>query len=192
MEGLNNIYTTIGASNHSLLNREENDYYATEPRAIDKLLSAYQIKHNVIWECACGEGNLSKRLEERGYKVFSSDLINRGYGEVKDFLKESSTPSQCILTNPPYKLATDFIKHALELVDNGGEVIMFLKTTFLEGKNHYNKIFKDNPPKYFLQSIDRINCARNNEFEKYKSSAISYGWFIWEKGYNDNTIIKWC
>jgi len=32
------IYTTLGASNHTEKEREENDYYATEPVAIDVLL----------------------------------------------------------------------------------------------------------------------------------------------------------
>ena len=33
------IYTTLGASNHTDKEREENDYYATDPIAIDKLLN---------------------------------------------------------------------------------------------------------------------------------------------------------
>lgn len=67
---------------------------------------------------------------------------------------------------------------------------MLLKTTFLEGKNR-KAFFKENPPKIIYVSSSRINCAKNGDFEKYKSSAISYSWFIWEKGFKGNTIIKW-
>ena len=31
-----------------------------------------------VWECACGEGHLSKELQKQGYQVYSSDLIDRG------------------------------------------------------------------------------------------------------------------
>ena len=84
-----------GASNHSEEERETNDYYATEPKAIDILLNEGKIKlSSTVLEPACGEGHLSKRLEECGYKVKSSDIINRGYGEVKDFfdIKEWNYP----------------------------------------------------------------------------------------------------
>lgn len=72
------IYTTLGASNHSEGEREENDYYATDPKAIDYLLEKAMLDKN-IWECACGAGHLSKRLIELGYSVKSTDLIDRGF-----------------------------------------------------------------------------------------------------------------
>lgn len=73
------IYATLGASNHTGKEREADDYYATDPVAIDLLLSEEKF-NNKIWEPACGEGHMSKRLEEYGYDVISSDLVNRGYG----------------------------------------------------------------------------------------------------------------
>lgn len=42
--------------------REIFDYYATDPIAVDYLLK-YETFDQNIWECACGEGNISKRLE---------------------------------------------------------------------------------------------------------------------------------
>ena len=78
------VFRQIGASNHSLTEREKDDYYATEPKAIDMLLTKERPAAK-IWECACGEGHLSKRLIEKGYTVYSSDKVDRGYGEVRDF-----------------------------------------------------------------------------------------------------------
>lgn len=60
------IYTTLGASNHSDKDRQQHDYYATEPRAMELLLAEEQFSP-VIWECACGEGHLSKVLEQHGF-----------------------------------------------------------------------------------------------------------------------------
>ena len=75
------IYSTLGASNHSDSERAENDYYATDPNAINYLLIDGKAELNhCVWEVACGEGHLSKRLSEFGYDVKSTDLIYRGFG----------------------------------------------------------------------------------------------------------------
>ena len=70
------VFRGLGASNHSEQEREANDYYATEPKAMELLLEVEQFSHN-IWECACVEKHLSKVLEDAGYNVRNSDLIER-------------------------------------------------------------------------------------------------------------------
>ena len=79
-------FVQMGASNHSILEREENDFYATEPSAIDDLLSVGTFSKN-IWECAVGQGHLAERLKEHGYTVKCTDLVDRGYPntEIVDF-----------------------------------------------------------------------------------------------------------
>ena len=100
----NSIYKTLGASNHTDKEREENDFYATQPIAIDKLYATGELTCKDIWECACGQGDLSKRLEDFGYNVTSTDLIDRGYGKGGvDFFKCNEVFNGDILTNPPYK-----------------------------------------------------------------------------------------
>ena len=109
------VYKNLGASNHTESDREKHDYYATDPKALDSLKNVFDIPNN-IWECACGEGHLSKKLKEYGIDVYSSDLIDRNYGTGGiDFLKEEKMPNgyENILTNPPYKYAADFVQHAL-------------------------------------------------------------------------------
>ena len=94
--------------------REENDFYATDPKAMYKLLEYEKFNQN-IWEPACGEGNLSEVLKEHGYNVYSTDLINRGYADEHfDFLKSNNQWFGDIITNPPFKYATEFIKKSLE------------------------------------------------------------------------------
>ena len=70
-----------------------------------------------------GAGNLSEVLEERGYNVISTDLVDRGYGSHGiDFLKTDGVYPMDILTNPPYKYADKFVSHALDILDEGSEV----------------------------------------------------------------------
>ena len=108
----NSIYKTLGASNHTDKERQREDYYATEPKAIDVLLTqGHGIFCPNIWEPACGEGHLSKALIKHGYSVKSTDLINRGYGEQFDFLSiENQKWDGDIITNPPYNKAQEFIE----------------------------------------------------------------------------------
>jgi len=43
----NSVYKTLGASNHTDKEREKDDYYATDPIAIDKLLTVERPNENV-------------------------------------------------------------------------------------------------------------------------------------------------
>ena len=187
------IYATLGASNHTGKEREADDYYATDPVAIDLLLSEEKF-NNKIWEPACGEGHMSKCLVKHGYIVKSTDLIDRGYGVGGvDFFKQNDIFDGDIITNPPYKFAKEFIEKALELVPEGNKVAMFLKIQFLEGKARRG-LFDKHPPKIVYVSSSRILCAKNGEFEKMKAgggSAVAYAWNIWEKGFNGITRLKW-
>lgn len=188
----NSIYTTLGASNHTDKERQQHDYYATEPKAMELLLAEEQFSP-VIWECACGEGHLSKVLEQHGFEVVSTDLIYRGFGDPEplDFLKESLEDFEGdIITNPPYKYALEFVEQALNSVQPGRKVAMFLKLQFLEGKSR-KQFFLHNPPKVVYVSSSRLICAMNGEFSKYPSSAAAYAWFVWEKGFQGDPIIKW-
>ena len=190
----NSIYKTLGASNHTDKDRQEDDFYATDSIAIDKLLS-FEKPCNDIWECACGQGDLSKRLEEFGYSVYSTDLVDRGYGQGDiDFLQQKSSWHGDILTNPPYKYAKEFVLHALDLIDDGNKVYMFLKLTFLEGIARYKDLFSKYPPKTIYVFSQRVLCAKNGDFEGMKKgggSAVAYAWYVWEKGFEGEPTVRW-
>lgn len=175
--------------------REQHDYYATDPIAVRKLIAALRIDRNrKIWECACGEGHLSKELLSLGYDVYSSDLIDRGYGDVLDFLETNDLPKKCdvILTNPPYKYTNEFVKHSLDLLPDGGLCYMLLNINQLAGQKRYNEIYSRLPMKYVFVFSSRVQCAKNADFSKTKGyGAINYGWFVWEKGFCGDTVIKW-
>lgn len=187
------IYTTIGASNYSTNERQNEDFYATEPVAGELLLQIEDIdKNKPIWECASGENHLANVFKSNDYNVRTSDLIKRTETtEVLDFLNQNEKWNGTIITNPPYKLAQQFIEKALETVTDGNKVIMFLKVQFLEGKAR-KKLFQEYPPKIIYVSSSRLNCAMNGDFKTYKKkSAIAFAWYVWEKGYKGETIIKW-
>lgn len=195
----NSIFKTLGASNHTDKERQTDDFYATDPSAIDLLLSYTDIVlPKKIWEPSCGMGHLSRRLVERGYDVMSTDLVYRGYGEGGvNFFEQLVLPRcdiGCILTNPPYKYATEYVTHALSLLRDGGLLCLFLKTTFAEGSERYKRIFSITPPQFVLQCVKRVLCAKNGEFDYMRAhggSAVSYAWWVWQKGYKGKTTLDW-
>lgn len=190
MGNLNKVFTTLGASNHALEDRQSEDYYATDPKAAVMLMELERFNNN-IWECASGENHLAKPLQDAGYNVRTSDIIKRTpTTEIIDFLQCNESWNGDIITNPPYKYAQQFVEKSMELVGNGNKVAMFLKLQFLEGKKR-KSLFKKYPPKIVYVSSSRINCAKNGNFDQCESSAVAYAWFIWEKGYTGDTVIKW-
>ena len=171
--------------------REENDFYATNPIALSLFLNSIDFKLNKdLWECACGEGHLTKELEKEGFKVLSSDKINRGFGEVKDFLEINDKFQGDIITNPPFKLAEEFVEKGMQLLEVGNKLILFLKIQFLEGQKR-NKLFKKYPLKYVYVHSSRQQCSMNADFENLKATTQFYAWYVWEKGFKGDTILKW-
>lgn len=191
-------FIQLGASNHTDKQRELNDFYATDPHALeiflDKLKQDNIKLHKGIWECACGQGHLSEVLKKRGYEVYSTDIIDRGYGDEQiDFLNEKYFQDDLmadILTNPPYKFAQEFVEKALDRQFKGFYTIMFLRIQFLEGQAR-KKLFEKYPPKYVYVNSARQICYINGNMNKKISSASCYCWFIWEKGYKGEPIIRW-
>lgn len=184
------VFKTLGASNHCDHERQREDYYATEPAAVEWLCKLEKFSSDV-WEPACGEGHISEVLKANGYNVRSSDLIDRRYGDIADFLAIDNIEWHGdIVTNPSYKYGREFVEKALRIIPEGNKVAMFLKLTFLEGKGR-KELFKNYPPRYVYVSSSRLKCAMNGDFGAVGGSATAYAWFVWEKGYKGNPEIKW-
>ncbi len=60
--------------------RQKDDFYATPRWAIEAILDRETLD-GPVWECASGDGAISKVLEERGCEVISTDIRTDGvYG----------------------------------------------------------------------------------------------------------------
>lgn len=174
------VFSTIGAVGHSKEARQNEDFYATDPIAIDKLEKSgiFDIPRKV-WECSCGQGHLSERLKEYGHEVFSTDIVDRNYGEkIVDFLSFEADSFfgeiggvDCIITNPPYKYTTDFVLQALRLLKSGYACFL-LKTTALESRGRYEKIFRNYPP-YMCCNLSTGFSARRTAILSIQKSFLA-------------------
>ena len=188
--GASTIFTCISASNHSQEKRQTEDFYATEPLAVEDLLNLEKFTDTILEPCV-GMGHIAEVLKQNGHKVIAQVIVDRDYPEtiIKDFLTQTENKND-IITNPPYVLAKEFAEHALDISQDGTKIAMFLKLTFLESQSR-KKLFAKYPFKTLYVFSQRRTCAKNGNFEKYPSSAVAYGWFVWIKGFKGDPVIKW-
>lgn len=188
-----NLFT---GGNKENWDRVEHDYYATPPRDSQLFLENYNIKgFKRILEPSCGEGHMSKVIKSymgEGTMLVSRDLIDRGYGEVKEFLTTTNEEYDLVITNPPFSHALEFIKKGLELSDT---VIVLAKIQLLEGKAR-SKEMRSLGLKEIYGHVERCNCWRNGEEVNPKdgkpwSGAMFMAWYVFEKGYQGKPEYNW-
>ena len=152
--------------------RDPHDFYPTPTYVTEALL---QVEHfgRQVWEPACGNGAISKVLETAGYEVLSSDLIDRGYGEVEDFLT-SNRRAESIVTNPPFDKDDEFVRKALESTTH--KVAMLLPLTFLEGPKRVQWL-RTTPLKSVHIFARRVNLCKNGEEDRRTGALCLHGSF---------------
>ena len=167
--------------------RPEADFYPTPSRAIKALLAVEEFP-GIVWEPACGDGAISKYLPQD--YLMSSDLYDRGYGETGiDFLLEFREVNH-IITNPPFRVAQEFIEHALGCVVRGGKVAMLLKLQFLEGVSR-QAFFKTSGLARVHVFSKRIRMDANKINDKESGGMLAFAWFVFELGFRGKPEIGW-
>lgn len=163
------------------------DYFPTPRWATHALVDNEEFDGD-IWECACGDGAMSKVLELANKTVYSSDLYQRPYGDAgKDFL---TTPRRAanIITNPPYNSAEGFVRAGLEKAER--KLALLLRLAFLEGSNRNKTIFNVNPPSRVWVFSERITFYPAGA-KVAGSGTTAYAWFVWDKDAPSGTELRW-
>jgi predicted RNA methylase len=176
--------------------RVENDYYATPPETTKAILEMELLEGSILEPC-CGGGHISDVLYEYypDSNIISYDLIDRGYERLNgvcDFLEYNAHKVDNVLTNPPFKLAKEFIEKALSITHK--KVIIFAKIQLLESAKR-KEMFKNTPLKTVYVFSERQNPWRNgsavDEKGKPWASTMCFAWFVWEHGYEGEPIVRW-
>lgn len=189
--------------------RVEHDFYATDPVAVEKLLRQYSINGTEVLEPCIGNGNIANALRtfyNNTLNITGVDIVDRGYPGtiVQDFLTwETDNKYDCIITNPPFSLAKEFVEKGMTLLNEGvieedgypnGQLIMFLKIQFLEGEKR-KELFDRYPPKYIYVFRNRMATWNNGQpldpSGKRWATTMCHAWFVWEKGSKTEPVIRW-
>ena len=209
MKKNHNVYLTNHRKPESEIS--EYEFYSTHQNSVQTFIDhAFSTcwngqdfirKRIVVWEPACGMGNISRTLVKNNFITHSSDLIDRysklpdigKIHEPRDFLKSDLIDRNVnvIMTNPPFKQAEDFIRHSVDLLPAHGWTIMYLKLTYLEGKKRY-ELFKKLPPKYIFLHSSRQGCSPEGLMDGFNNGgSVAFCWMMWTKGHVGGTEFKW-
>jgi hypothetical protein len=166
------------------------DLYPTPPE-ITKALLKVEALDGPVWEPAAGMGHMANVLIKAGLSVYQTDLFDYGYGNLDqqiDFFQiEKMNPDfSCIVTNPPFSRANEFVRHGLELVP---KVIVLARLMFLEGQRrsdildgHLSRVWviKERPP--FMHRWSQSEDGSWREWTGKKAdSAMPFAWYVFER-----------
>lgn len=130
-----------------------------------------------IHEPACGDGAIVKALRAHNYDVIGTDLYNHGFGASGQNYLDTQRIVDNVVTNPPFKLANQFVLHALGHTKH--KIAMFLRLAFLEGAWRYDNLFHDYPPHRIWVLSERATLYPKDA-PRAGTSTTAYGWFVWE------------
>src|ERR1035437_7148151 len=171
------------------------DFFPTPPWGVRALLThCISVRGCFVWEPACGEGHMSRPIAEFAKHVYASDVRDYGWGnKVHDFLMPFTPaglgPLDWIITNPPFRLAEQFIRTGLEGAPN---VAVLLRSTFTESEGRYRDLFSRTPPIMIAQFAERLPMFKGRIVED-GSSATAYCWMVWSRNnpFSTETVFKW-
>ena len=171
------------------LNAHREGWHPTPPRGTYALLSVESFA-GVIWECACGDGAISRILEAVGFTVVSTDRFDRGYGRGgHDFLTDHTTLADHIITNPPYSppigLAAQFVEHALARIRPGGTVCMLLPINWEAAQRHRHLMAKCCRRYTFSK---RLPMHRGGYKGKKSGPQLNTAWFVFSNEHTGPTL----
>jgi hypothetical protein len=177
---------------HALKERG-NDLYQTPPCAVHALLKVEQLPDN-IWEPACGPGSIVRTLRAEGYRVMATDLIDyqspdQDYADW-NFLSETSMPAggyDAILTNPPFKHATQFAEKALELCPR---VYLLLRLAFLESDGRTALLESGHLHNVYVFRNRLPMMHREGWTGKKSTSNMAFAWFCWNRNFKQATTVR--
>lgn len=146
-----------------------------------------------VWDPACGDGAMVRALGEYALAVAGSDVHDYGRGfAVHDFLMpfmpDGIGASDWIITNPPFRLAQEFIQRGLDLAEYG--VAMLVRSVFVESIGRYEQLFRPRPPALIAQFVERVPMLKGR-LDKDASTATSYAWIVWTRETAEQTRFIW-
>ena len=171
--------------------RHQFDYYVTPQSEIEKFIktSNFDFATASILDPAAGGDD----SHEMSYPAVIKKLFGRNIDTIdiredsRAAIKQDYLSTDCrnkydiIITNPPWCLAMEFIKKAIEEVKENGVVIMLLRLNFL-GSRERNEWLKANMPHEIY-----VHAKRMSFVDKGGTDSIEYAHFVWKKGNHGKT-----
>ena len=185
-----NIQTVGGWSKGAVQKREEDDFYMTDPKAIDCLFAVETFSSH-IWENANGKSHLSDRMEQYGHIVKRTDFkLRDDKTELLDFLYYDplcdGTWKGDIVTNPPFMHLDKWVR--LSHMACEGKVALFAQIGMMQAKKRWFEIFENYKLKRLVTFSHRIKCSRDGDFSG--GTGVQFSWFVFDRTWKKPTIFN--
>lgn len=144
---------------------------------------------------------MARPLAEYFFSVHASDVHDysgafKEQDRLCDFLFPRSEPPHIaangvdwIITNPPFRLAAEFVHRAIGIARQG--VAVLVRTAFLEGMERHRSLFSQHKPWGVMQFVERVPMVRGR-IDEGASSATAYCWIVWRLDVHVNhTALFW-
>jgi hypothetical protein len=172
------------------LSERGDDLYETPEVAVESLLRIEQLPHS-IWEPACGPGAIARVLRRHGHDVWATDLVNYSSRDQDDYGYDfllfpwaNDRPFDAIVTNPPFKLAQEFVAKALELCP---KVVMLLRLAFMESERRRPILDNGKLARVHVYR-KRLPMMHRAGWEGRKAnSGMAFAWFVWDREHEGPT-----
>ena len=169
---------TAPKAKHSGYERDEHDWYV-EPAWCTELLCKHMEFDGPIHDPACGRGTIPEALAAAGYQSSGRDIVDRGWPALppRDFLADKADCLN-IVTNPPYKLAEAFARHALKHTRH--KIAILVRLDFLASQRRH-KLFTEHPPSLVLVLSRRPSMPPGWQDAPAKGGMHDFSWIVWNQ-----------
>ncbi len=158
--------------------RHPDDFYATPPWATLAILK-YLPKFRRAFDPCAGDGAILNTLSDhyrRSIEVYGIELDKQRAQAANVFQADALQEEWCptpdlVITNPPYKLATEFVQKALIEVVPGGTVAMLMRLNWLASQKRAAFLRENTPSVYVL--------PKRPSFTGKGTDACDYAWMVW-------------
>lgn len=136
--------------------------------AIDPLLP-YLCPDWLIWESACGDGQIVDKLSQAGHQVIGTDILTGS-----NFFTYAPEKWNCQVTNPPYSIKYKWLKRSYEL----GKPFALLLPLETLGAKTAQKLFRQ----YGLEVIllnKRVNFKMPEKGYSGSGAQFPVAWFTY-------------
>jgi len=142
-----------------------------------------------VREPAANRGHMVRPLAEYFGRVEASDIHDYDAGfPVQDYLfGPPPVHTDWTITNPPFRLAEQFVDRALACSDN---VAVIVRSAFLEGVGRHKALFSVHRPHLVLQFTERV-VMHKGKLSPKGSTATAYCWIVWGKHFSGSTMFDW-
>ena len=172
--------------------RDTDDWYV-EPEWVSERLFELEKFEGAIWDSACGLGRIVASARYAGLIAHGSDVVVRTEQHLGpiDFLKCTKPWGPNIVSNPPFKHAEAFVKHALGLAER--KVAMLLPANWVQGDKR-SRWLEQTPLArvYFITPRPSMPPgAVVAAGGKPGNGTTDYCWMVWQRGRVGPADIRW-